>query len=591
MEISRLNNRVLELQGINSVLKDEIEKYIQKESEQIRSFQQQINGQELTQQRLQEQCLQLQIKYEESMIRIQSLEKENIQLQDTIYRKEKAIKEHEQQHHHIEKSLAMIRQQYETEENTLKQQIQQIHSDYHRQLQQKDEEIQMIQQEIKEKIPQIVAKQLSKQEERLLQDHEEQFKQLSLKYQTQLQQYEYKQHQIYLEQLEKETKRNYQLQEEKLQYEQLMKKNQQLIYDSHNMELQLLESKKQVKVYETMLTQSSNQMLALPPIPPSATSSSQYPMTPYVSGNNNLISAMIANTTAPRHPSASTMPSTATTNNNNVYYNQNVENEPINVLNSSYFLQSAAANQSMMLTSQPSDVMKPSSQNLQTPAASQPTSLEQMINNDALQYINAQLSSMKDMLNQSLLPSNASSSVPPVTSSKPPLAPPAHNNIASNAQQHKNVSFQLHAAEGNDDGSIDDESETNKSSSSYLFQSPDRVLPSKKHSRSSSQRDKSRDLDLDTSVYLAMSSHGINNNREHSQAIHSLLNDSNSLNQSMSLLSEINSSYLPPTSSSSNFATNPAMNVEKIDDLPSFDSIRNGGFYEGYWKAKYNKMR
>lgn len=149
-EISRLSSRVIELETIQSVLRSELDKSSELESQSSRDFKRQIDRAEFECTRLRERLTDMEIKSQSDSVRITTLERENLTLQEEIFKKERISREERRRAEAVNSGVKEIRENFDLEISNL----QKENSDL---IHRHKIEIDEIKKDVSEKLPKIAA--------------------------------------------------------------------------------------------------------------------------------------------------------------------------------------------------------------------------------------------------------------------------------------------------------------------------------------------------------------------------------------------------------------------------------------------------
>jgi hypothetical protein len=577
-EINHLHSRVVELEATNSILKEQIEKQLLHDSTELKSFQILNHSLESENQRMKEKLFELTMKEEELSLRIRNQEKDLLNFQELIYKKEKQIKEEKHQQENLESIVTKIRRENDDERRSLLSRVKDLQQENEKIAKKCENEIQDIQQDVLRQLPKMIQSALSKQQLSLQETFQEKQKEMKKDSERLVEKKELEMNELKQFFAEKETKMKLFLKDDKLQIDYLQNKNKELIQERDSLEVLLMENKKQMKLLEYQHFGPSPPLSL--PLPASNSSSS--------SATNGV-------------PRYQTQPAPQE------YSSLEEEHKP------------------MEKTVPPN------------PGSSSFSPSPPPITADMMDFLSKQLAVMKEQITESLR-SNTS------------VTRGAGNNKENeiNEQQQLLVSSleapRFITSVGEKNHPVNDrlDDPISSSSSSSLFLSPERkgldvmILREKerknRENNSSSSRvtfdDQSREFQqngLRNGAARKTSSKSFheldriqasnypsskNTNVDHAQEEDQMDQESFSMNQShltaqnrslqdyqqlYSTNSFLNASStsLTMNNSSHNRLRNDLLNssIELLDELPDFNNLRTGGYYEGYWKAKYSNWR
>jgi hypothetical protein len=558
-EISLLSSKVIELEATNAILKEQIDKQLLHDSQELKSFQLINHSLETENQRLKEKLFEMTMKDEEQSLRIRNQEKDILNLQEIINKKDRLLKEEKRQQENVQELVTRVREDNEKDRQSLLSKIKDIQQEKEALTRSFQAEIQEMQLDTVKQLPKLIQQSLSKHQGVLQDSFQSKLGDLKNHYEKMLSQKDLELNELKQYYAEKDVKIKLFLQEEKLQFEHLQAKNKDLISERDSLENMLYETKKQCKMLEYHQLQLTPSIQVLPPQPP----------------------------TEPLRPAAPSL-------------------SPENISQRQFFPQPLSP-------SPPVPVPVPA------PASS-------VIPFDTLEFLKTQLAVMKVQITESLQSTILSQTHP---SNKENQSDERANSLSIFPQHEILVSSvdippkpriipdkpRSKALSGNDSlhSILDDEE-------SALFLSPQRkgidqkILLQKRKEREGGFPTKGRNVTFDESIIhplpgqetssvfleptveesnqsLKKASSSLSSHDEPSEPFHYGKPGATSLNRPVQDYRQTYSSY--SVSSSLNNENSSILNssVEVLDEVPSFDNLRNGGYYEGYWKAKYSKYR
>jgi hypothetical protein len=580
-EINHLHSRVVELEATNSILKEQIEKQLLHDSTELKSFQILNHSLESENQRMKEKLFELTMKEEELSLRIRNQEKDLLNFQELVYKKEKQIKEEKHQQENLESIVTKIRKENDDERRSLLSRVKDLQQENEKIAKKCENEIQDIQQDVLRQLPKMIQSALAKQQLSLQETFQEKQKETKKDYERLVEKKELEMNELKQFFAEKETKMKLFLKDDKLQIDYLQNKNKELIQERDSLEVLLMENKKQMKFLEYQHFGPSPP----PPVPLRAHSSN--------SSSSPATTGVSRYQTQPAQQEYSSLES---------------EHRPIE------------------------KIVPPNPGSSSSFSPSPPP-----ITADMMDFLSKQLAVMKEQITESLRSST-------------PVTRPGGNNKENeiNEQHHLLVSsleaprFIASVGEKNHPANNRLDDPISSSSSSSLFLSPERkgldvmILREKERKNRENNSSSSRVTFDDQSLEFqqnglrngaakktsSKSFHELdriqasnypnskNTNVDHGQEEDEMDQGSFSMNQSQQTVQNrslqdyqqlystnsflnASSTSLSMNNSSHNRLRNDLLNssIELLDELPDFNNLRTGGYYEGYWKAKYSNWR
>lgn len=518
-EVSRLQNRAIEQDALIQVLRNEVEKGILSEGNLRKQLQIKIDSLENDTTRLQDRNSQLTMREEELQSRIRSQEKELIMLQEQVFRKEKQIKEEVQKCYDMTASISTIRREYEDQISNLKKNTMKFEDEKINIQRKFEDEKSVMQQEVMQKTAEIVKKSIDKVSRQLEQQHNHQLEEVQQQFEERERKVKKEMQQLKMFYEEKEVRKAYQFQEQSLELTQL---RQQVLNFKIQPTLppsqpnwQVMVPSNQSQAYYGMGGYDQNQPpsnhMMMPPAPPPSSQQQHYQQP------------------SPHYP-PSARPSPAGQGPNQPFFQ--------NLVDQSFQAPTNAGQQIAPSTS--------------TSTALQ--SKEQMVNDDMLLHLQAQLNQMKEdvkRVSQSNVPT-------PAASSTRPKSALLHDDYDHFHHSKKSVHF--------------DADDINQ----HYYPSSNASSAAQPNSRSGTilEAEDISGIHLDVSTLRSSGAAESYSSKRRSveEEDWPAISASTPFNQS-------NASFLN--------VSNSAVMRESIEDLPSFENIQDGGYYEGYWRAKY----
>lgn len=590
--MARLNSRILELEALNHVFKDQIDKQLRQDSQELKSLQLLNHSLEVENQRLKERGFEQAMKEEELLLRVRNQEKEMMSLQETLFKRDKLLADERQSKENITLSIQQIRRDYERDLTQLREKVEEAVRAKEVQARKSEEEVAALSRDMAQRLPKLIQQSIQKhvahfsnvvqQKEHALQQH----------YSALLQQREQDLAKTNLFYQEKEMQWKLSLKEEMYQKEHHLARYKEVLQEKESLEMILYEKKRQLQLIEYTTTTYP----APPPHTTTTTSNnnttSYHPHNNHNNNNNNNNpnnnngSHSSTHHTPPPHTTTTTTPPLNSTNSN---INNGSDNSSMGMVD-------GFAKEAMELLTQQLTAMK---QQISDTLHSQLQLQPQLTYNPNY-----------DHSSQNTSYNNTSYQNVPAMPNKENILPPASFEHVRETRSRDDVEVggvggvkvrkmgvasnnSRQSSEANSLQSIllDDESAlflsptrprhsnnnlNNNNNNNYTnYQRPpppptqysSQPLQPQSQSQPPPQRSfPSHHVTFDEGSLLEadVSSH---RNRRSLEEYKGLYNSSYNTNTSL-----LNSS------------------IELLDDVPSFDNLRDGGYYEGYWKAKYSKQ-
>lgn len=557
MEITRLTSKVTELDALVIVLREQLDKASDSEHQAVKKIMGQLEGAEIENRRYKERLSDLAMKDEELGLKVRSLEKEIFAYQEMVYKKDKAIKEEQMNQEKYKESIESIRKNYEN-------QLAVLHDTYRKELAQKEqalaqhaEDMNRLQQEVSERVPKIVQAALEKAEVQWQTHNQQQMVDMKHDYETQLTKLKAEVHNMQTYYTEKEAKQKLDTTDERVELDRLRHSQRLLQRDREDMEDECSKLKKQNRQYEHQVQslelsvhdlQSKLQQV----ISRQGGNYSLVPMT-----NNNVV----ANTN-----------STPKGLFNSLLQQSMEKNPPTNT----------AVHTPHHASFQP---MSTSMMDMSVNQSMYAQDVSSMINQDALAYLNHQLAQMKVQVQESLQPPSTGGYRKGVSFTPESLYPtPAYSRPPPRAVQElmkeeldtiptKTSEARQTRDDGHDQAALWQRAGVSQHHNSTMLADKDTSMLSQIPDYEAKETDRSM------LGYPPRPS----NNRATAAAAARFRYEAglgqNSVNNSYLDME----SFLDPVSS--------VNNSQVFESSSSLHLIPDGGYYEGYWKAKYSRSK
>jgi hypothetical protein len=536
-----------------NILRDQLDKAIDSENQAVRKVRNASDQLEAENRRLKDRVSEAAIKEEESSVRIRNQEKEIFALQEAVFKKDRALKEEQQQQGVIKEQVNIIRNEYEQQLQQTMETLQQERN-HHEQIERKhEEEMHQLRQEVSLNVPKLVASALQTAEAQSRHQQGQQIVEITNQYEQQLLRIRQEMQEMQSYFSEKEARSKLSFTDERIELDKLRVQWKALQREKDDQDDQVAHLKKQLRNMESTISALDHQLQE----------SQQH------------------------RPVSSNRWTGGKSNNSSMF---------TDLMNRSYD-------------------QRPSLHHEEFAAQRIDHSLNQSMERDALQYINQQLIEMKSQLQ----PSSSTSSKHDMQSSSFQHKEKTRRNVSFTPEsltetlaQKKLSSKPAHtinqmsgAAEASVQELIHDQFVTLPTQHKDTFDYPlwqrsgiaddeSMMLPDQVGNRSAMMNEstsfmpeteaKEFQAEYSRTSFVARPPNSDNSHRTNHLPygntvasmttrvrVENTLNNS-SLNNSSSMLSMV--SFLEPSMNGSNF-----------------EAIADGGYYEGYWKAKYQRSR
>jgi hypothetical protein len=547
MEIQRLASRSKELEILNNTLTTQLDKSLTQETSQYTQLQHSFHTLQLQHHSLQEKVYLIQQQYEQSQLSLKQLQKELLRCEETRALKERLLQDTEMQ-------LAQQKEYYMSSYDAWLQEKSSLQQLFHTMEEEKksfekqlQEQKVQLQQEIADQLPQLLnkakesyAEQWQLQHTKVVREQRQQFDEV-----IQGIEHEKEEERSFWQQKEKQWSRK--LHEKEHVVEVLQQKLKYAQDDYALLQNDFQTMKQQVRSIE--YPAGGNAALTnggFLPAHMNATSTSliPHPTIPGVLVPVNLPTTMPTahsintnlNTSYQLVPVPPTQPTAATT----------TQPPPAAPSTHDHAPDTLSSHSTDSISSNSSNSNKQKGQQNET-ESKKSTSVLLDQTNISMEYLADQLAQMKDQLHATLNTPN-----------------PFQNQSNMSNSGKKSVSF-----------AFDTPPNTTSVTSNTALPAYDEYLVSGNGS-----------FVDDSTLFLASTQRTNTSSSRRSMPINDE-NDPYSATMSSSSSSTVGISFTSSTPSMSRLNTS----VESIDDVPTFEHLRTGGYYEGYWKAKYQKMR
>ncbi|RYH28406.1 hypothetical protein EON65_12260 [archaeon] len=549
MEITRLTSKVTELDALVIVLREQLDKASDTEHHAVKKVMSQLEGAEIENRRYKERLSDLAMKEEELSLKVRSLEKEIFSYQEMVYKKDKAIKEEQLNQEKYKESIECIRKNYEN-------QLAVLHDTYRKELAQKEqvvaqntEEMNRLQQEVSERVPKIVQAALEKAEVQWQTHNQQQMVDMKHDYEAQITKLKTETHNIQTYYTEKEAKQKLDITDERVELDRLRQSQRLLQRDREDLEDECSKLKKQNRQYEHQV-----QSLEL------SVQDLQGKLQQVINrqGGNYSLVPMMNNTAVANNTPKGLF---------NSLLQQSMEKNP-----------PPAPHAPNLSSSHP---MSTSMMDMSVNQSLYAQDVSNMINQDALAYLNHQLAQMKVQVQESLQPQSAGSYRKGVSFTPESLYPtPAYSRPPPRAVQElmKEELDTIPTKTGEGRGERDEGHDQTALWQRVGVSHNSTVILDRDTSLLSQIPDyEAKETDRSGLAYLPRP-----NNRAAAAVAarfrYEAGHGQNSMNNSYLDME----SFLDPVSS---------VNTSHVYESSSLQIIPDGGYYEGYWKAKYSRSK
>ncbi len=580
------------------MFKDQIDKQLRQDSQELKSLQLLNHSLEVENQRLKERGFEQAMKEEELLLRVRNQEKEMMSLQETLFKRDKLLADERQSKENITLSIQQIRRDYEKDLTQLREKVEEAVRAKEVQARKSEEEVAALSRDMAQRLPKLIQQSIQKhvahfssvvqQKEHALQQH----------YSALLQQREQDLAKVNLFYQEKEMQWKLSLKEEMYQKEHHLARYKEVLQEKESLEMILYEKKRQLQLIEYTTTTY--------PAPPNNNNNtnSYYPHNynqnnnhnnnPNSNSNNNHVINDSHSNTQHTPPPQTTTTTATTPPLNSTTSNVNNSSDTNSSMGMGIGMVDGFAKEAMELLTQQLTAMKQQiSDTLHSQLQLQPQpQLTYNPNPNNTSYNNTSYNSYNGA---------------PTMPNKENILPPASFEHVRETRSRDEVeeggvgggkvrkmgiasSNSRQSSEANSLQSIllDDES--------ALFLSPTRPRHSNNNSYnnySAYQRPPPPPTQYTSQPPLQPQSQSQPPPQRSFPSHHvtfdegSLLEADVSSHRNRRSLEEYKGIY------NSSYNTNTSLlnsSIELLDDVPSFDNLRDGGYYEGYWKAKYSKQ-
>mmetsp|Transcript_3873 Transcript_3873/g.6047 ORF Transcript_3873/g.6047 Transcript_3873/m.6047 type:complete len:1186 (-) Transcript_3873:128-3685(-) len=250
-ELSRLKSRVAELEGTNVVLQDQLDRTVASESNESREIQRQLDRSEHEVSRLQGRLQDSEERVRDVQNRCQSLEKELLSLQDTIFKRDRTVKDLNAKAEVLASQKEELRFSMEAELEAVKQELRAEKQNADEVTRRYQKEFSDMRKDVESRIPQLTADVAEQAESHYRDQLQTELRALGLKHQRQIE--SLKQEMIHMQTSHSEAIARYKASasEEKIELERLRQKCQLL--ESRNRDMEVLVDNLRQKEHHSLI--------------------------------------------------------------------------------------------------------------------------------------------------------------------------------------------------------------------------------------------------------------------------------------------------------------------------------------------------
>jgi hypothetical protein len=247
-EVSRLTSRATELEALVSVLRGQLDQAGSHEMQAVRDVERQLDSAEAEVVRLKDRLADREVKEEALTARIKSHEKELIRLQEAVFKRDRQLREEQEKGESIQSQIEAIRKGYEGEVEEAKAALtKQKQANADMVLQQR-REVERLEQEISERVPEMVASAVAQVEARSAAKHAKELADLRMMGELQREKLKQENSDMQTIYAEKEARQRLQLADEKVELEKLRLGQKAAQRRSEDLEEQVQELRRQLRL-------------------------------------------------------------------------------------------------------------------------------------------------------------------------------------------------------------------------------------------------------------------------------------------------------------------------------------------------------
>lgn len=254
-QLNSYQSKVVEQEALINILREQMDKAISNEQQSIKQARIDVDQLESEISRLKNRILESTMREEELQTKFRTYEKEIIQLQETIFRKEKLIKELQNKDDDTRNAIKSIRKEYDDQNEVLRNKIKEYENQILSLEKSHQNEIQKLQDEVKERVPELVSKAVEKAEAQWQDSLKLQIDSIEKQYETILERQKKEISELQLHSAESEARRKLFYADERVELEKLRVQVKRLEIENENFEEQIRELRKSNRTYESILSQ------------------------------------------------------------------------------------------------------------------------------------------------------------------------------------------------------------------------------------------------------------------------------------------------------------------------------------------------
>jgi hypothetical protein len=261
------------------VFKDQVDKQITSTSSELKSLQNTNYSLSNENRVLKEKVFEASIKEEELFLKFRNQEKEILNYQEIIHKKERSLQEEKLRNESISSSIASIRKEYEKSQDSLTASVSLITKEKENVIKHYQQELESLQKEFQNQLPKLIEKSISKYSSTLNESFSKKLYEMKNGYEKLLERKSQEMDEIQRFYHEKELKSSLTKNDEKISLEYYERRNKELLQEKEYYENGFYDLKKQNKLLEINQTTAASMMMVPYPlaVPPPSSSSSVNP--------------------------------------------------------------------------------------------------------------------------------------------------------------------------------------------------------------------------------------------------------------------------------------------------------------------------
>ena len=527
-------SRVTELDALNNVLREQLDRASSNETNAVREVHRQLDQAEGEVSRWRDRVADMEVKEESMNMRIKTQEREIVRVQELVFKKDRQVREEQMKTESIQHQIETIRSSYEGQLDEQKALQAKLKSTMTQSSLQHQQEIEKIEQEVAEKIPAMIAAAVAKAEQQWKLKFSKELSDVRRSYEANIdrltQQHTHQQSQY----AEQEALKRLQSTEERVELDKLRTSHRQLKRENQLLDDQVVQLRRELNASQTSI-----------PVPPSSSSSTMSRQQSFYN-DRSIISRQRQQPVAPLDLSRSMDMSNM--GGADVY--MEVSEDPLLAQTMSYIHSQLAQMKSQLsitLNTSPKSIPSIPHQLGTGTSVSQPTMIySTSLIDDDLGY------------NQELHTLSSSTIIHPTITNSSHLLQPTSTASSSKSINKHSVKFSAEA----------------------LFNSPEHKTRLGQSQSGLSEAIETLD-DFSKSRDATNSSVDIMNGNSYNSHASMGMDGSNSSSD------WLNRSQQPSIISTKSETFNSSSSGSSMNATDEFKAILDGGYYEGYWRAKY----